>query len=527
MGVVGWILTDCTIDSRPIANDRVRPSQTIEGVRRDTVESTRRPTYLVPGARVARRWWLLLARVMLKSDDTIDRANWRASLSGLAAALAPGRWRRHRFFAGGFSTNVIFMLAGTALGQAASVLLSPALARIYTPDEFGYLSVYTAALTILGVIAALGFELAIPIAASEAELANLVATSVGALTGMTGVLALIMWLASDRLLTQWWLGPLTSHRCLLPIGFACVGGYYVMVAAATRISAFREIAWTRISQGLSGPISQIALGLLGAGAPGLAIGFIVGQSSGTFLLFSRVILKSPSLRMALSWRGVKDVVRRYARFPLFASWSRILDMAGSGPILFLLFSACYSSEIAGYMFLTERVIARPLLMVSTSLLQVFTGEAGQAVQTDPARLKRRFRQVVPRQLLLAASWIVVANLAAGWVFPVLFGHQWAAAIPYLRALSVAYLAQAVLHPVSTSLQIMERQALAAAWPAGRLVLVLATVITAWRAGLPAVTALWLASLAQLVACGMMLVLISWSIGQIERQWVARSVGGGE
>jgi hypothetical protein len=94
-------------------------------------------------------------------------------------------------------------------------------------------------------------------------------------------------------------------------------------------------------------------------------------------------------------------------------------------------------------------------------------------------------------------------------------------------LSLAYLAQAVLHPVSTSLQIMERQALAAAWPAGRLALVLATVMAAWRAGLPAVTALWLASLAQLVACGMMLLLISWSIGQIERQWLARSAGGGE
>jgi hypothetical protein len=131
-----------------------------------TTRKTVRPPYLVWGAPVARRWWLLLARVMLKSDDTIDRANLRASRSGLVAALAPRRWR-HRFFAGGFSTNVIFMLAGTALGQAASVLLSPALARIYTPGEFGYLSVYTAALTILGVIAALGFELAIPIAASE------------------------------------------------------------------------------------------------------------------------------------------------------------------------------------------------------------------------------------------------------------------------------------------------------------------------------------------------------------------------
>jgi hypothetical protein len=87
----------------------------------------------------------------------------------------------------------------------------------------------------------------------------------------------------------------------------------------------------------------------------------------------------------------------YVRFPLFASWARVLDMAGGGSVLFLVFSACYSPEIAGYMFLTERVIARPLLIVSTSLLQVFPGEAGQAVLQDPARLRQRFWQDLPRQ----------------------------------------------------------------------------------------------------------------------------------
>jgi hypothetical protein len=42
------------------------------------------------------------------------------------------------------------------------------LTRLYTLDQFGYLSVYTAVPTIFGVIAMLGFELAIPIAASPA-----------------------------------------------------------------------------------------------------------------------------------------------------------------------------------------------------------------------------------------------------------------------------------------------------------------------------------------------------------------------
>src|SRR5262249_27060596 len=156
----------------------------------------------------------------------------------------------------------------------------------------------------------------------------------------------------------------------------CLGGYYVVVAAATRAGAFRDIAATRISQGLSGPLSQIAFGLLGLGAPGLAIGFVIGQSSGTFLLFSRVILKSANLA-AISWAGVRAAIRRYSRFPLVAAWARLLDMAGSGAILFVLFSACFSAEIAGFMFLIERIAARPLFIVSTSLLQVFIGEAGQ------------------------------------------------------------------------------------------------------------------------------------------------------
>jgi hypothetical protein len=133
-------------------------------------------------------------------------------------------------------------------------------------------------------------------------------------------------------------------------------------------------------------------------------------------------------------------------------------------------------------------IARPLFVVSTSLMQVFIGEAGQLVQHDPARFRRRFRQVVPRQFRLAAAWIAAANLAAGWAFPILFGQQWDPAIPYLHALSAGYMAVTVLHLVSTSLQIMERQALAAAWQTGRLVVVVISVIVPWRLGLGALPA---------------------------------------
>lgn len=403
------------------------------------------------------------------------------------------------------------MLTGTVAGQGVSLLLSPILTRMYGPSEFGYLSVYSAALGILGVMASLGLDLAIPLAATEFECANLLALCGLALIGTTAFTGLFMLIPAD-LLSRLSLGPLASYRYLLPIGFACLGGYYIMVAVATWAAAFKDIARTRISQGISGPVSQIVLGLIGAGTPGLVIGWIIGQSSGTLLLMTRVVWRRRALH-GFTWSGMMAAARRYVHFPLFASWARLLDMAGGGTILFVIFTACYSSKIAGFMFLSERVIARPLLLVSTSFLQVFTGEAGRALNHNPAMLRRRFYQVVPLQFLFAACWIVLANAVAGWAFPLLFGSEWAGAIPYLRALSLSYLALTVLHPVSTTLQMVEWQVAGAVWQICRLILVVASVLLAWHAEASAVTALWISSIVQ---TGCVLAVFALMVVSIER-----------
>ena len=95
------------------------------------------------------------------------------------------------------------------------------------------------------------------------------------------------------------------------------------------------------------------------------------------------------------------LARRYRRFPLIASWAALIDSAGGSQLLYLLVTSAYSARIAGFIFLAERVVARPLSMVGTSVLQVFMGEAGRTASEDPPRLKKRFFQVVNRQFWLA------------------------------------------------------------------------------------------------------------------------------
>jgi O-antigen/teichoic acid export membrane protein len=432
---------------------------------------------------------------------------------------------RQRAVGPGFARNVAVMLAGTVAGQAISLLLSPVLTRLFTPAEFGNFSVYSSALTVCAVLASFSLEVAIPISLEEAECANLVALCGLSLLAVTGLVGVFIWLIPTAALQAMAVGSLAAYRYLLPIGLLCLGSYYIMVAVATRAGAFREIARTRLSQGLSGPLTQVVLGLLGAGTPGLVIGFVIGQSSGTLLLLSRFVVGRADWLRAVSWRGIAAAGWRYRNFPLYASWSRLLDVAGGGLVLFVLFSSCYGPAVAGFMFLSERIVMRPLLLVSTSLLQVFTGEAGRAVSEDPAQLRRRFYQVVPHQFLFAAAWVLAVNLVAGWAFPLLFGPVWASATPYLHALSVSYLIYVVLHPVSGTLQLLERQAIAAAWQAGRMVLVVASVLLPWRAGMSAVGAMWISSLVQAACCIALLGIMAVLIERLPKSGVRQPTAG--
>ena len=62
-----------------------------------------------------------------------------------------------------FARNVAVLAGGTALGQGLAVLASPLLTRLYTPSGFGVLAAYTSIFSILLVVVALRYELAIPL----------------------------------------------------------------------------------------------------------------------------------------------------------------------------------------------------------------------------------------------------------------------------------------------------------------------------------------------------------------------------
>jgi O-antigen/teichoic acid export membrane protein len=312
------------------------------------------------------------------------------------------------------------------------------------------------------------------------------------------------------------LGALAPYRWLLPVGLFCIGAYQVMVYYATRQTAFHIIARTKIYQGMVGPLVQIGLGVLGTGTWGLIIGFILGQSMGVGLMFSRLVLASKAFsRISLS--RMKALAQRYRHFPLISSWSGIIEAAGGSYLLLVVMPLFYSHAIAGFVFLTDRIIGRPLLLISTSMLQVYVGDMSKLRKEDPDSMHRRFLQLASHQFLIVTAWLVVVNLVAPALFPIAFGQEWQDAVPYLQVLSIAYLPQMVMHALVHTLQVLERQGISALWEGGRFIAVCGAFVISFTHHFSALQALLAYSIVQAIAQIILFFLMYHSIQSLRKE----------
>lgn len=357
-----------------------------------------------------------------------------------------------------FLANVLKMFAGSAAAQAVSMTLYPILTRLYSPAEMGVLSMLAASTLVLSPLVSLKLEMALPLTHDRTEAGSVLVAGMLSVIGTCTLIALILLLLPADLAVH--LGAMAPYRLFLPLGLVGFGSYVIMVYEATRVEDFTAIARTRIYQALNGPASQIVLGLLGAGPLGLCIGFVFGQAAGTVGMVHKFLFGAHTPLAGVTLRSVGDAFVKYRRFALFSSWSGVLSQAGGSWMNFA-FSIIYGPQIGGYMFLGERVMNRPLLLITSSVLQVFVSEFAKVKKSDPSKLRGLYLSIISKQAIMSALWIGAIVVAAPFIIPPIFGHEWVESPMYLQALAINFFPGSIAYPVMHTLQILERQRLAA------------------------------------------------------------------
>lgn len=334
------------------------------------------------------------------------------------------------------------------------ILFSPILTRLYTPADFGVLAVFTSLLGILGVVASLRYELAIPLPQTDQEAANVTLLSLVLVLGMALLTAAIAIPYREPIADALNTPLLAEYIWLLPLGVLLVGVYQVFNQWAIRTKAFAVIARTRLTQAASMVCVQIAGYAFGPLA--LLMGRIFGQAAGTTTLGSLAFAKHGEAFRRVSWSGTKAAAARYSTFPLYSSWAGLLNTGGTllPPVLFSVF---YGAGAAGLYMLAHRIVALPMTLLGGSIADVFMPNAVAAMRES--RLRESVALVQKNLAQIAFPPVVMLFIVAPDVFRIAFGPDWEEAGHMVRWLAPMLFLQFVVAPLSRVFIALERQRL--------------------------------------------------------------------
>ncbi len=165
-----------------------------------------------------------------------------------------------------------------------------------------------------------------------------------------------------------------------------------------------------------------------------------------------------------SFSGILHAAKRYRRFPLFSSFTSLIDSIGSqAPAFFL--AILYGPSIAGWYALSQRAVCVPLVLIGKSVDQVYFGEASRLITIDPMgkKLLKIYLNTAKRMLLLGLLFAIPLFLFSPILFELFFGEDWREAGRYAQVTVPMILAQFVIAPISQTLNVIERQDIQFFW----------------------------------------------------------------
>lgn len=218
---------------------------------------------------------------------------------------------------------------------------------------------------------------------------------------------------------------------------------------------YKGISKTKFYQALSQGLLKIGIGLLGFKPHGLIIGNIIGQSAGISSL-GYPIFVNKGMFSKISLQNIVAVAKRYANFPLFSATSQFFNSAGIQlPTVFM--AAIYGTKMVGYFGLANSIVSIPMLLIGTSIGDVFYGEAASIGRKNPFKLKTLSNSLFKKLFIIGLFPLIGFLIFGPLVFSIVFGKNWYQAGIYAQCLSLLVFVRLIFTPVSRIYSIFERQ----------------------------------------------------------------------
>lgn len=404
-----------------------------------------------------------------------------------------------------FISALSILVAGSAVSNLILVSITPILTRIYTTEEFGVLSVYSALLYMLMIIVSLRYEAAIVLPKSEKEATTLLFISNVATFFVSGVVLVVMLVFP---LGNWLNIPdASSYFWLIAFSLFFVGIFQNFNNWALRNESYGIISKSKIMMNTSQGISQLAFGFGNLGLVGLILGEVLGRIAGAikYMKFYKSDIRES---FKTSKKEALVLMKRYIKFPLVSSISGLLASIGTNlPTLFL--AAFFDVQSAGYYYLAQKLLTVPENLIGFSASQVYLSQIAKSVNEGES-VRDYCIDTVKKLAVITLVTMLIIDIVSPLVFHYLFGDEWGTTVTFIQILSIMYFTRIVLQPFNNIFQIYEAFTSQIAAEVTRFILIIIAIVTSSIFSATNVQALW--SISILTTVGYIIcALLAWQV----------------
>ncbi len=354
-----------------------------------------------------------------------------------------------------FGKNVFTLFAGTTFAQIVPFIVSPILTRLYSPEHFGLLALFTAVFSIISINITLQYEAAIILPKEETDAANLVGLCL-LLTIIISLVTFIIVFLFPHTIARW-VGDerLSFWLYFVPIPIFLTGLYNTLNYWATRKKQYKRLAIRTISQSSTTAVAKLLFGFLGLKNMGLISGTLIGQAAATGVLSWLTWKDDENMFKKITKKGIIQIAKVYKNFPKYTAWQGFFDMFNASLTSFFI-SAFWGPSILGLYSFTTGILLKPIQLVGSSVAQVYYQKA-RDIFISGQNIWGITRKILIRLTIISIFIFFPIAIAGPKLFSIIFGEKWYEAGSFARVLLPWLIVKFIGSPITSIVNILGKQ----------------------------------------------------------------------
>ena len=349
--------------------------------------------------------------------------------------------------------NFLTMLSGNTVSQVIPFIIAPILSRTFSREEFAVLANFMAIVGVIGIVSTGRLELAVPIPQEHKKAQEIAFTGFLITLGL-GLISLLIPLFAYQIGQLYDDSILPEYLWLVPLAVISYGLLGLTNNWNLRHERFHLISIGKISQSIVNNGLAAMLGFIGWGVNGLIIAWLLSQYINIVILLVGVNRKIKYKDFGLI--SLKTTLKEYKDFPLINSLHAFSDIFITQFLLFWMISSYFGLIELGLFAMMNKYIKAPIVLVSSSVSQLFYVEAGKAINKGIS-LFPIIKKTVRTSVLFAIPFTAVLISLGPEIFRWYLGEKWEIAGVYAQYLSPMLFLYFVISPISGLPILLQKQ----------------------------------------------------------------------